>query len=132
MRKRTLLLAASTLAAALTTGMVTALPATTASAAPSGLSGDFDGDGYRDIAVGVPEESLGAKQDAGAVVVLRGSARGLTGTGAKSFSQNTSGVPGTAESRDFFGDAVFLPDVTGDRRAELIAGARGENGDTGG
>ncbi|MFF8942487.1 FG-GAP and VCBS repeat-containing protein [Streptomyces sp. NPDC014864] len=90
-------------------------------------AGDTNGDGYPDIAVGVADEDLGAKRGAGAVVVLRGSATGLTGTGAKSFSQDTSGVPGTAESQDFFGDAVFLTDADGDHRAELVAGARGEN-----
>jgi hypothetical protein len=90
-------------------------------------AGDTNGDGYTDIAVGVSEESLGSKADAGSVVVLRGSASGLTGSGAKSFSQDTSGVPGTAESQDFFGHSVFLTDTNKDNRAELIVGARGEN-----
>ncbi|MFF3345970.1 FG-GAP-like repeat-containing protein [Streptomyces sp. NPDC002779] len=90
-------------------------------------AGDTNGDGYQDIAVGVADESLGSKADAGSVVVLRGSASGLTGTGAKSFSQDTTGVPGTAESYDYFGDSVFLTDADQDGRAELIAGARGEN-----
>ncbi|MEU9157424.1 hypothetical protein AB0D59_44560 [Streptomyces sp. NPDC048417] len=40
MPKRTTLL----LVTALTTGLLTALPAATASVAPSGLSGDFNGD----------------------------------------------------------------------------------------
>ncbi|MFE2042035.1 FG-GAP and VCBS repeat-containing protein [Streptomyces sp. NPDC059477] len=95
-------------------------------------AGDTTGDGYADIAVGVPEEWLGSKRDAGSVVVLRGSSAGLTGTGAKSFSQDTAGIPDTAESTDFFGDAVHLSDVTGDRRAELFIAARGENSGAGG
>ncbi|MFE9020456.1 FG-GAP and VCBS repeat-containing protein [Streptomyces sp. NPDC007808] len=90
-------------------------------------AGDTNGDGYADIAAGVANEDLSGKTDAGSVVVLRGSASGLTGSGAKSFSQDTSGVPGTAESYDYFGHSVFLTDANKDGRAELISGARGEN-----
>ncbi|MER5938299.1 FG-GAP and VCBS repeat-containing protein [Streptomyces sp. NPDC001928] len=90
-------------------------------------AGDTNGDGYTDIAVGVANEDLGGKTDAGSVVILRGSAAGLTGTGSKAFSQDTSGVPGTAESYDYFGHSVLLTDVSKDGRAELVSGARGEN-----
>lgn len=90
-------------------------------------AGDTNGDGYTDIAVGVANEDLGAKKDAGSVVILRGAASGLTGTGSKAFSQDTDGVPGTAESYDYFGHSVLLTDASKDGRAELISGARGEN-----
>ncbi|SDO57529.1 FG-GAP repeat-containing protein [Streptomyces sp. cf386] len=90
-------------------------------------AGDTNGDGYTDIAVGVANEDLGAKKDAGSVVILRGAASGLTGTGSQAFSQDTSGVPGTAESYDYFGHSVLLTDAGNDGRAELVTGARGEN-----
>ncbi|MEW2421493.1 FG-GAP and VCBS repeat-containing protein [Streptomyces nigra] len=90
-------------------------------------AGDTNGDGYTDIAVGVAEEDLGSKRDAGSVVVLRGSSSGLTGTGSKSFTQDTTNVPGTAESYDYFGHSVLLTDASKDNRAELVVGARGEN-----
>ncbi|MFH8608443.1 FG-GAP-like repeat-containing protein [Streptomyces sp. NPDC018029] len=90
-------------------------------------AGDTNGDGYADIAVGAYSETLGSAKKAGSVVVLRGSASGLTGTGAKAFSQSTEGVPGTAESQDFFGSSVRLTDADGNGRAELVAGAYGEN-----
>ncbi|OAH09626.1 FG-GAP-like repeat-containing protein [Streptomyces jeddahensis] len=90
-------------------------------------AGDVNADGYADIAVGVASESIGSATRAGSVVVLRGSASGLTGSGAKAFSQNTSGVPGTAESEDHFGDAVHLTDANADGRTELVVGAMGEN-----
>ncbi|KUL50069.1 MULTISPECIES: FG-GAP-like repeat-containing protein [unclassified Streptomyces] len=90
-------------------------------------AGDTNGDGYADIAVGAESETVGSAAKAGSVVVLRGSARGLTGTGAKAFSQSTSGVPGTAERMDDFGGAVQLTDVDGNGRAELVAGAAHEN-----
>ncbi|MEV6762553.1 FG-GAP repeat protein [Streptomyces sp. NPDC051105] len=59
--------------------------------------------------------------------MLRGSASGLTGSGAKLFSQDTTAVPGTAQSQDFFGSAVRLTDTNGDGRAELVASAYGES-----
>ncbi|MFF8643877.1 FG-GAP-like repeat-containing protein [Streptomyces sp. NPDC015345] len=90
-------------------------------------AGDTNGDGYADIAVGAATETLGSAKKAGSVVVLRGSAGGLTGTGSKAFSQNTSGVPGTAETSDHFGASVELTDADGNGRAELVAGAYGEN-----
>ncbi|MEU1160509.1 FG-GAP repeat protein, partial [Streptomyces sp. NPDC005921] len=89
-------------------------------------AGDVNGDGYADIAVGAYAETLGAKKQAGTVTVLRGSASGLTGSGAKLFSQDTAGVPGTAQSQDFFGSSVRLTDANRDGRAELVAGAYGE------
>ncbi|MBC9714409.1 FG-GAP repeat protein [Streptomyces sp. TRM66268-LWL] len=94
-------------------------------------AGDTNGDGYADIAVGVESEALGSLRGAGSVVVLRGSSSGLTGSGAKAFSQNTAGVPGGAEARDFFGSEVHLTDADRNGRAELIVSARGENAGAG-
>ncbi|MFI6009673.1 FG-GAP-like repeat-containing protein [Streptomyces sp. NPDC051243] len=88
---------------------------------------DINGDGYADLAVGALHEDVGTAKIAGAVTVLRGSATGLTTTGAQSFTQNTAGVPGTAESADRFGASVRLSDLNGDGRADLSAAADGEN-----
>ncbi|MET8173942.1 FG-GAP repeat protein [Streptomyces clavifer] len=88
---------------------------------------DIDGDGYADLAVGVPGEDIGTVADAGGVRVLRGSAAGLTAVGAKSFDQNSAGVPGTAEEGDRWGGQVRLVDSDADGRSELLAAAPGEN-----
>ncbi|MFI6374936.1 FG-GAP-like repeat-containing protein [Streptomyces sp. NPDC050546] len=93
--------------------------------------GDVDGDGYPDVATGLPGENLGSVADAGAVVVLRGTAKGLTGAGAQVVTQNTPNVPGAAEKGDTFGKAVHLADANGDGLADLAAGAPGENGNAG-
>ena len=53
--------------------------------------GDFDGDGFADLAVGVPFEDLGANVDAGAVNVLYGTASRLTGTGSQLVTQDSPG-----------------------------------------
>ena len=47
-------------------------------------AGDFDRNGYADLAIGVPHENVGAVADAGAVNVLYGSAAGLTAAGDRS------------------------------------------------
>lgn len=88
--------------------------------------GDFNGDGYSDLAVGSPGEALGGIQAAGMVTVLYGSAQGLTGTGAKGFTQNTNGVPGVAERGDRFGSGLVAGDFNGDHHDDLAVGILGE------
>ncbi|MEU5367013.1 FG-GAP-like repeat-containing protein [Streptomyces sp. NPDC005925] len=94
-------------------------------------AGDVDGDGYPDLAVGAVFETIGSATHTGNVWVLSGGPDGLTGTGAQSFHQGTSGVPGANESSDMFGDAVHLADHNKDGRADLSVGAGGENSDDG-
>lgn len=88
---------------------------------------DVTGDGRAEVAVGTIHETIGTAEIAGSVTLLRGTASGLTATGAQSFTQNTAGVPGTAESADRFGASVRLSDLTGDGRADLSVAADGEN-----
>jgi hypothetical protein len=66
-------------------------------------SGDFNHDGFADLAAAAPTEDIGTVQKAGAVSVLSGSAGGLTSTGGRLFTQNSPGVPGPAETFDLFG-----------------------------
>ena len=89
--------------------------------------GDTDGDGYADVVVGVPGEDVGEAQDAGAIVLLRGSADGLTGEGARGLHQNSAGVSGAAEYLDLFGAQTRLADFDRDGLADLAVGAPGEN-----
>jgi hypothetical protein len=93
-------------------------------------TGDINGDGYADVVVAASGEDLEKAMDAGSVTVLFGSASGLRTSGSKSYTQNTAGVPGTAETGDRFGTSVDLTDVTKDGRADLTVGVD-ENG-TGG
>ncbi|MFJ8631389.1 VCBS repeat-containing protein [Streptomyces sp. NPDC093568] len=92
---------------------------------------DVNGDGYADVATGVPGEDFDGLSNAGGVVVLRGGANGVTGTGAKGVNQATADVPGAAETGDAFGAATRLVDGNGDGRAELAVGAPGENANAG-
>jgi hypothetical protein len=91
--------------------------------------GDTNGDKYADVLVGAPQEAVGSATGAGSATLLRGSAAGLTATGSALYTQNTTGVPGTAERNDAFGTATHLTDLNRDGRAESVVGAPGENTD---
>ena len=88
-------------------------------------AGDFNGDGYVDLAVGVPYEDVGAAVDAGAVNILFGSATGLTATGNQLWIQDDIGFPG--EASDFFGWALTVGDFNGDGKMDLAIGANGKD-----
>ena len=87
-------------------------------------AGDFDSDGYADLAIGVPGENRGADRvtGKGAVVVLHGSAIGLTSTGAVRWTQDSPGVPGTAERIDGFGWSMVAADFGRSGAADLAIG----------
>jgi hypothetical protein len=93
--------------------------------------GDVTGDGYADIALGLPGEDVGDIEDAGSVALVPGSASGVTGAGAQTFHQNTAGVPGAAEAGDRFGVSSALLDVNGDGHLDLAAGSTAENAEKG-
>ncbi len=69
-------------------------------------TGNFDGDAWSDIAVGVPGEGVGSIGGAGGVNVLYGSSGGISGSGNQFWSQQSTGIQGVAEREDFFGQAV--------------------------
>lgn len=87
--------------------------------------GDFDGDGYADLAVGSPFENVGAVVDAGAVQVLYGSSRGLTARD-QVWHQGKPGVPGSNERDDLFGYSLATGDFDADGYADLAIGSPGE------
>ncbi|MGY4905559.1 FG-GAP-like repeat-containing protein [Streptomyces sp. 900116325] len=115
--------AAATVVAAATAGLD--LPAS--AAAPSRTVGDFNADGYADLAVGVPDGAVGGKARAGYVNIVWGGPKGIGAYGSIRISQATAEVPGTPEPGDRFGASVALVDTSGDGVAELLVGAPGED-----
>ena len=93
-------------------------------------SGDFDNDGFDDLAVGVRHEDIGAIPKAGAVNVLYGSDGGLTASGDQLWSQDSSRIFDDAESSDLFGLALTSGDFDGDGEADLAVGVPGEDFDS--
>ena len=112
--------AAALLLAALATPLT--LSAAPASAAPSGLPGDFNGDGYRDVAIDASAATVNGKSWAGQVAVVYGSASGLNPAKHQLINQNTAGIPGTAEKDDGFGDQLATADLNGDGYSDLVVG----------
>ncbi len=90
-------------------------------------SGDFNGDGYVDLAVGVPLEDVGTIEDTGAVNVLYGSPSGLTAAGNQFWTQDSPGIKGVAQFSEWFSYALASGDFDGDGFWDLVAGAPGED-----
>ncbi len=90
-------------------------------------SGDYDGDGHDDLAIGVSGEDVGAVADAGAVNVVHGSGSGLTAAGDQLWHQDTPGVLAMAEAGDFFGHSVASGDFDGDGHDDLAISASDED-----
>ncbi|WP_103287176.1 FG-GAP repeat protein [Candidatus Nitrosocaldus islandicus] len=90
---------------------------------------DFNGDGYEDIAIGVPFEEFGTLTDAGIINVLYGSSSGLQASSPadQTWSQDTSSVKDVAEDFDYFGWSLAAGDFNGDSYTDLAVGVPAEN-----
>ncbi|HEY5376143.1 MAG TPA: FG-GAP repeat protein [Polyangiaceae bacterium] len=93
--------------------------------------GDFNGDGFKDLAMSAPYETVGGQQGAGAVNILFGqSASGPLGT---NFQQQTvfltrsntyaDILPNQPQAGDHFGFALAAGDFNGDGYDDLAVGA---------
>ncbi|MEU8789278.1 hypothetical protein [Streptomyces sp. NPDC048643] len=89
--------------------------------------GDTDKDGRSDLVIGTPGENSGS----GGVTVVRGTTGTLDTAHARTWTQSTSGVPGSSETGDGFGTGVRVVDLDKDGYADLVVGAPGENGGSG-
>ena len=89
-------------------------------------TGDFNGDGFRDLAIGAPDVDGEGVVDAGAVYVFFGSADGLDAGDHELIVQGL--VTGSSsEVGDQFGFALAAGDFDGDRFDDLVIGSPYEN-----
>lgn len=88
--------------------------------------GDFDGDGFDDLAVGAPQKGFSSPDQTGSVTLLFGGAQGLRAAASRSrelFISNVANL--TTQSGDFFGDALAAGDFDRDGRDDLAIGVPG-------
>ena len=90
-------------------------------------SGDFDNDGYADLAVGAPGEDVlhggTTIEDAGVVHLFFGSSSGLVAAAGNPLTQGYGDVPGVPEVNDLFGEQLAAGNLDDHPRAELVIGA---------
>ncbi|MBN1207809.1 MAG: FG-GAP repeat protein [Myxococcaceae bacterium] len=92
-------------------------------------SGDFDGDGFDDLAAGSPTESSGDILESGAVYTYKGGPGGLSAW--LRLDQEFKGPNGIAlggnETRDYFGWSLTVGDFDGNLKDDLAVGAPSES-----
>ena len=89
-------------------------------------SGDFDGDGFTDLAIGARFEDRGAT-DAGLVHILYGTVDGLSARRSQRWTQASPGIADKPERDDQFGWSMAAGDFDGDGRDDLAIGAHQED-----
>lgn len=88
-------------------------------------SGDFDGDGIDDLAIGIKNENFGRLHGAGAVQIFYGSPTGPAMKHGDGFLYQTADTGYRADRYSFFGSALAAGDLNNDGRDELVVGAPG-------
>src|SRR5436190_560534 len=104
-------------------GMSAALLAWPASAFAAQASGDFNGDGRADLAVGVEGQTVSGHGQAGAIHVIYGSPHGLRVKGNQRFVEGSGGVPGSPASFAQFGYSLAAANFGHGKRDDLAIGA---------
>jgi hypothetical protein len=87
--------------------------------------GDFDGNGYSDLAIGNLYDDVDSIRDAGSVNVLYGSPTGLTATGNQLITLGDLGLGLVESEDDLLGGTISAGDVNDDGYDELVTDIRG-------
>ncbi|MFF5007044.1 integrin alpha [Streptomyces phaeochromogenes] len=127
MHKHLRLTLATASVAALTGGLLT-FSAVTATAADSTTvpHADFNGDGVGDVAFSAAGAYVNGRATAGQLVTLYGTATGVSSAKRSTLSQDSAGVPGTAEAGDAFSAETAYADFNGDGYDDLAVSSPGE------
>ena len=85
-------------------------------------AGDFDCNGFDDLAIGMPGEDLVGGDDAGRLVVIYSTELGPVPSDSQVWGQNSPVIEDAAEAGDFFGDVLAAGDFDGDGCDDLAIG----------
>src|SRR5262249_27860867 len=85
-------------------------------------SGDFDGDGFGDLAVGMPGKDVGARQNIGGVGIIRGAPTGLPDVRSQPVTPDTAGVAGAPQNGDDMGFSLAAGNFGRDGADDLAVG----------
>jgi hypothetical protein len=89
---------------------------------------DYNGDGFTDLAIGVPYEDVGSTGDSGIVQVLWGSAGGFSGSRSIVIEEGDAHIPSLGlRASDLFGYAIAGGDFDGNGYADLAIGIPGND-----
>ncbi|GAA4796816.1 FG-GAP and VCBS repeat-containing protein [Streptomyces ziwulingensis] len=128
MHRHVRLALATAAAAGLTGGLLSAATVTATAADSTAVArADFNGDGRGDIAFSAPGAHVAGRTTAGQMVVLYGTATGVSAAKRTTLSQNSTGVPGSAEAADWFGNDSAYADFNGDGYDDLVVSSPGED-----
>lgn len=98
---------------------------------PTALTtGDFNGDGFFDLAMGMPYDWVGKVAAAGRVMVAYGTPYGLD-SNPQIWTQDSPDIAGICEQYDYFGYALTSADFNDDGKWDLVIGSPGENSNSG-
>jgi hypothetical protein len=90
-------------------------------------AGDFNADGFRDLAVGAPGQTVSSNAGAGAVNVIYGRFGGLNAANNQFWTVDGTKIQGNHNANAQFGFALAAGDFNDDSRTDLAIGAPGED-----
>jgi hypothetical protein len=93
----------------------------------STAAGDFNGDGYSDLAAGAIGYKVNGKLNAGAVYTYKGPDLSFTDR----WTLASKGIKGSPKAQDYFGSSLFSADINNDHYYDLIIGSSNGNGQKG-
>lgn len=85
-------------------------------------AGDFNADGFGDLAIGIRGQIVGGFADAGAVMVVYGTSNGIGPVGARIFNRINDGLAFSPADTDRYGRALAAGDFDGDGDDDLAIG----------
>ena len=88
---------------------------------------DLAGATKADVAIGVPNESVGAVAQAGVVSILLGTTGEVTASNNQLWGQDHAGISDTAEANDHWGTSLAVGQWGNSDRIDLAVGAPDEN-----